>query len=269
MIPVLTAVAALSVAGSAFAGHTAVELYQYFGDPVVSPVQPGAPTNAAPLVNPDVVMNIGDTAWFPIYMELRTGNGRPTLNALGFQVYADGTAGLTNSANTSVSPFAADGSVLAAAAGDGTAHSLGGIGNMLRHTQFHAKTAPSPDPGNGTFFLGWMAVTGNSAGSSDLYLSVSTDAARTYAFATTSATINTLAFGADPTNSEDTDNGQAAGTDQNDSLNGFRLQNVNLDVGVGAGLTSTLRDASITVLPEPTTIGLLGLGLLAIRRRRA
>jgi hypothetical protein len=260
MIPVLSAVATLSVAGSALAGHTAIELYQYFGDPVVSPVQPGAPTNATPLANPNVVMNIGDTAWFPIYMELRSGNGRPTLASVGFEVYADGTAGLTNSANTSVTPFAADGNTTLAAPGSNAAHSLGGVGTMLRGPQFHAKSAASPDPGNGTFFLGWMAVDGDSAGTSDLYLSVSVDATKTYSFTTTSATLNSLAFGADVGNASEADG-------INDGLNGWRLQNTNLDVGVGAGLMSTLADASITVLPEPTTIGLLGLGLLAIRRR--
>jgi hypothetical protein len=268
MIPALAAVAALAVTSSAFAGHTAIELYQYFGDPVVGNVGdpvPGAPTNGSPLANPDITVPGGAAVWLPIYMELRAGNGRPTLASVGFQVYANGTAPLTNTANTSVTPFSADGSTTLAAPGDGTAHPAGGLGTMLRDTQFHAKTSAAGDPGNATFFLGWMCVTvGNVPGAwTDLYFSVSNNSNLTYSFTTTSATINSLAFGADPGNAAEADG-------INDGLNGWRLQNTNLDVGVGTGLMSTLADATIHVeIPEPATIGLLGLGLLAIRRRRA
>jgi len=259
------------------AGHSPVELNYFFGAGAVNPGSPPnqgsyVPNNADALVNQQIMAMPGDIVCLPILVRMLAGNNASGfMNTVAVEIFAAGdSSSVAYDSGGVFNPFPAGAPnlLVGPTAGSGAAHPSGGPGVQLMDTIVVTRnTAVGGSALNvaaGTRLLGYVYVKVlNSAANGDmidLYFSNSTDVTYNNAFGSALTADRTTAFGAA---------GQPDESDA-DGLNSYRYQDANLDViGVTLGLVSTLADASIKVIPEPATMGLLGLGLLAIRRRRA
>jgi hypothetical protein len=255
MVFALAAVAALAAfSNTAQAAHTAAEVHMFFGDPNVG--APGAAT-FTPGANPVAMAEPGDTVWFPLFLQNLAGDfahntagyGLTLMTDEGLQAVVAGTSatqlGVLNGAS---SVGSADTSLTATIAG-GT---WVGPDRRSLHTGYQEAIGGLADvigTAAGAVHVGYMGIEVGAAATDEtipLYLAVATG------FGLDAAGSITVGFGWD-------------GAEPNT----FRYQNDNADViGTTPLHTSTVEDASIRVIPEPATFGLLSLGLLAIRRRR-
>jgi len=261
----LFAMAALAVASnSAFAGHTAAEVLMFLGDPVVNPDGTEVPSFTAGS-NPTAEALPGDMVAFPVYVTVTAGDGAHGLAGYGLDSWTEtATAGLITGGSMSVGGIAAWTGASAAGTYDGATASLG----LTRLTKrgYDSVSTVSQALGIGTTaFTGWLKLNISAMAMEDdmavIRLGVGEGAAAGASGFALNPTISpiTVAFGFDP-----------GGADGIGGLNTYRFGAPANDV-LGTTLThrSTLGDGKITIIPEPATMGLLGLGLLAIRRRRA
>jgi len=253
----LFAMAAVAVASnSAFAGHTAAEVLMFLGDGVVNPDGTELPSFAAGS-NPSVDALAGDTVAFPVYIQAMVGDQTPQISGYAYDTYAS-NEGLVESAGVSLVPFGTGTS--SAGSYDGSTAGPPGLTRLTANTFEQIGGATEViGVADGAVHVGWLnlavgagAVDGDAI---DLYMAVGANG-----FGLVAPGTITVAFGWD----------DVGGHSFSGGLNSYRLQNPAVDViGTSAGHVSTLADASINIIPDPATMGLLGLGLLAIRRRRA
>jgi len=265
----LAAVLALSAARNSMAALTGVELHQYYG---------GALINDAPgdgeifggggdlTMNPTIQAMPGDTVYLSIWIKPQLGDktgGLTSIRAYHFEQYGVGDGASYVGGDTRNTDFYSNEDEPVAGTGgphDNCADRLQLVDRMGAAAagdggfQSDGLGLPFDDAGNGAFFLGWVAFQAGAPGSQlDLYFAVPDDGVLRYATNATSGSLNTVGYGANP---DGTPNGARCDNDQADVL------------GTVADRSSTVADATIVVVPEPTTMGLLALGLLAIRRRR-
>jgi hypothetical protein len=264
----LFAMAALAVASnSAFAGHTAAEVLLFLGDGVVNPDGTEGPTFEAG-VAPKAVALPGDTVSFPIYVQNMTGDYSHTLVGYSFDSWTS-TALLPAVAGASVSHTGVPGWSGANAEGtfDGLTSDAVLLVTRLTKRTYDSVATLAEGLAGGPVHVGWLNVDVSALAldgdSIPLWLGVGEGAAVGLSgFATNPGPpvgAITGAFGWDTT-----------GVDGIGGVNTYRHQNPLTDVIATTVLhRSTLADAAINIIPEPATFGLLGLGLLAIRRRRA
>jgi len=259
----LFAMAALAVASnSAFAGHTAAEVLMFLGDGIVNPTG-GESASFTPLDGPAADALAGDVVRFPVYLQAVAGDQTNTQVAFyAYDTWATHANLLSGVAVTRI-PFGT-GAGSSGGPGDGAA------GPLTLGLETTSRTSVNTFEGigalpeaimisDGAVHVGWIDYTigaGAMDGDSiDVYLGVGSNA-----FGLVDPGAITVAFGWD----------EAGGQSFSGGRNSYRLQNPAVDViGTSAGHISTLADATINIIPEPATMGLLGLGLLAIRRRRA
>lgn len=280
IVTCLAAVAALAISSAAQAGHTAPELHVFFGAPSVNPVS--APTDADDSLgdgindNPMVDALPGDIVSLPIMVRM-VNNATQDLRNIVVEVFGSGDTGSFSHAGSGAFDIY-QGTVFGPAGG-------GGPGNGLPPSAAGANVA-----GSGVQMMAGMFSTRNQANGTTLfntadgirilgyvYFQVSNAAQPgemlTLRFSNANAGAQQNLWGASGAANQTIAYGWDAGNVEGDGdgLNSYRLQDPNLDVlsGFLTGQQSTLGDAKINVIPEPATMGLLGLGLLAIRRRRA
>lgn len=254
------------------AAHTAAEVHVFFGAPVNADTDiPGAPASSDITSNPNFQLNGGTSEmkvlpiWMRILSTTQGANAATTMSTIAFRVYSSGdTAFLANAGNGNNSPYAghAAGGVVDAGPGDGS--NLSTDATLKQFRSGYRRTTSGAQIGAGTYLLGWVKVMGLATTSNkviNLWFTVGQQTGVTFGMTPATGSLNTIAFGA----SDNTANDGLL----NSGLNTYRRGNTNQDVvGSVLDLASTLPDATITVVPEPTTLGLLALGLLAARRRR-
>ncbi len=259
------AVAAMAAfSNRAMAAHTAAELHIFFGSGVSTAGDiPASPSAGDILVNPAAIVSPGGSVVFPIWMRVLPGDGPTTWFGIGLRVFGEGATAASfsnggNADNPALGGWTPSQRVIP---GPGSGAPLSSVPSLreFRSGQYIVKGGTDSNLGVGTYLLGYMQV--NAAPSAVLNdhidLSFVTGGGLTTQTngSTGSATLATVAFGA------------GNGTNGLGLLNTFRRDNTNLDIQ-GYGFASNAPDASVTVVPEPTTIALLGLGLLAARRRK-
>jgi hypothetical protein len=255
MVLAMAAVAAMAAfSNTAQAAHTAAEVHMFFGDPSIG--APGAAT-FAPGVNPVADALPGETVWFPVFLQNVGGDFAQNTAGYAIDLYTD--AGLEGSVGGTSATLEGALNGASAVGASSTAltqsHNETQMPGQLDRTSIHvgmqeqiAGAADVLAPG-GAVHVGYMSVTVG-AGATDtipLYMGVGQAG-----FGLDAAGAITVGFGWD-----------------GGAPNAWRFQNSNVDVlGTTAGHISSIEDASIRIVPEPATFGLLSLGLLAIRRRR-
>lgn len=248
------------------AAHSAAEVHVFFGagqvNPSTNPDGSVLPGGTELTSNPAVDANTNQVVLFPIWMRVIAGDGGAVnnLSSIAFRVWAEGaTASFAPAGQGSQAVFSATSQFLAATDGNmTTSHPSFSTLKLLRGDYYSIKASSAPALGVGTYFLGWTKVMVKpSAALNDtisLFLSVGDSSTTRNITGNQSGSLSTIAFG-------------ASSTDGVGGLNTYRRGNTNQDV-LGNNQVSTEADASIKVVPEPTTLGLLALGLLAARRRR-
>jgi hypothetical protein len=266
----LFAMAALAVASnSAFAGHTAAEVLAFLGDGVLNPVG-GEVASFTGGATPSVDALPGDTVGFPVYVQNLTGDYAHTLLGFSYDSWTStASAPLISGGSSPVSGVPAWTGATANGLYDGL--TTDAVLLMTRLTRRAYDSVASPGEGLATgdaVHVGWivldvsaLAMDGDSI---PLRLGIGEGAA---AGASGWATNPGAPIGALITTGLGWD---TTGVDGLGGYNTFRQQNPLTDVSATAlNHRSTLDDGVINIIPEPATFGLLGLGLLAIRRRRA
>jgi hypothetical protein len=261
----LFAMAALAVASnSAFAGHTAAEVLMFLGDGVVNPdgTEAGSFTEGG---TPMVDALPGDVVAFPVYVRVTPGDGAHGLAGYGLDAWTESTqAGLITGASMSVGGIAGWSGASAAGTYDGATVS-GTHTRLVKRAYDSVATVSEALPISGNSVLaGWLtlAVSGGAMDGDmvELRLGVGEGAAAGASGFALNPTLSpvTVAFGF------------ADAADGIGGMNTYRFGVPTADVlGTTLQHRSTLIDGKINIIPEPATMGLLGLGLLAIRRRRA
>lgn len=277
----LAAVAALAISSAAQAGHTAPELHVFFGTPAVNPV--GAPTASDDNLgngvtdNPSIDAYPGDIVCLPIMVRM-VGNASQDLRNIVVELFGTGDTNMFSHAGNGAFDIYQGGGAPGVQGGGGPGSggpptaagaNVPGAGIQMMAPMFATRNTADPtslfNTADGIRILGYVYFqVSNSASDGDmltLRFSNSNDAARQNVWGVAQNANQTIAYGWDAGNVEG----------DGDGLNSWRLQDTNNDVVTGTtnGHQSTLGDAKINVIPEPATMGLLGLGLLAIRRRRA
>jgi hypothetical protein len=270
MNPVMAALSVVALCSTAMAGHTLPELNIWFGTPTVNGGNATSANGGSNLVNPGVVVNIGDTVSFPMYGQVLAGDFAQSMSSFAWDVWQVG-GNVAFSSTATADFYAANTGTPGLIAGPGAAGTLAASATApgTQLSKDYSISQALGTPGNtpitaasGVFFMGYLTVTATSAGTTDLYYSNSHNPAFSYAYSGGTVNQKTIAYGADP--------GDLGGDTFADGLNGTQFVNAGLDVrGTEAGMASSIADASITVIPEPGTLALLGLGVLALRRRRA
>lgn len=246
----------------AMAAHTQAEIHMFFGSGLVDGVGtiPAAPTAAEMTSNPDLAVAPGHFVVFPIWLRMMPGDfAAGALTSVGFRVFDSGnTASVANGGNTNNFLWTPGGAAVGGGVGSGATNATIDPSLTLKHFRsgyFNVKAATDGNVGAGIYLLGTMRVNVlPSAQPTDVinfWIASSGDVAGQDTISTGTTSNGTMAFGARSDGTPDT----------------YRRTNTNLDV-LGANQASGTADASIRTIPEPTTIALLGLGLLAARRRK-
>lgn len=265
---VLAVAVALAIGGAA---NAAYEYHVYFGPATVN-----APVDFVPgvnNVNPLVSAEAGDIVSMPIYLSVQLGDStNPFVNVTSFGIntaqigVGNGSVALAGTANMAPAPYTNN--LAGPAAGTNTHNGatllsvmssispLGSIGFTSN------ASGPQPDGldfwGLPTYLLGWVSfqVSGDVGDRIDLYLQTNATTPR-FASNSSQGAHNNVAFGYDPVTGL---------PDDTRILNGVPSGN---PIGTLANQITATPDAVINIIPEPTTLSLLALGLLGIRRRRA
>jgi hypothetical protein len=257
----LFAMAALAVASnSAFAGHTAAEVLMFLGDGVVNPdgTEMASFTGGS---TPSVDAFAGDTVAFPVYVQVTPGDGGHSMNALAYDMWASTGNELITGGSATMSGVPNWTGVSADGTFDGA--TIDGAYRRITKRAYDVASDPSEFTAVGdAIHIGWVSVDVSAAALDGDLIELSFGIGEGSAAGASGNSIVpaitpfTFAFGWD-----------AAGIG---GLNTSRQQAPAADV-IGSTLNhrSTLIDGAINIIPEPATFGLLGLGLLAIRRRRA
>jgi hypothetical protein len=260
---------AVAVAFSATAAMaTQPEYAQYFGTP--SFVPPAVGVSTGPNSNPTVDALPGTTVYLPVFLRVLSGDNapNPTINF----TYNFGVAGVATGSGFTTGGGVHSGvsSVCSVVSGGDATHTAPaalGVG-ATELVDMGCNPAPSNNglrsdgaAGGGVpqdqfgYYLGYIAVNVGlgASGSIDLYMH--TQSGAHYTSANSAGSNNTVAYGWN--SATNAPNVERAGSPMNDVI------------GTLNGQASTLPDATINVVPEPTTLGLLALGLVAARRRRS
>lgn len=260
-------VAMAAAVGIAFSAAPAVaqtwEMHQFFGEgSLVPPV--GIPGLSGMDANPVAIAAPGDTVYFPIFLRVVGGDNVFTQVANArWRVYAvpNGGAATASTADQVLVDYAPYTEV--ETAGDGSTNASGPAGNsqllgttgyaglLGQPAYFRSDGAglPATYEGTGVYYLGYVGVNVGAAGSPSIDLYFAT-LGTNGGYSVQSGASNNLAFG---------------WNDDTMAPNSEKLGG-GIIAGAGPNQFSTFPDASI--IPEPGTMGLLALGLLAIRRRR-
>jgi hypothetical protein len=261
MVFAMAAVAALAAfSNTAQAAHTAAEVHMFFGDPSLTAPMAGDVPTYTPGSNPLAQAESGDTVWFPVFLQSLqspdvTGQG---ISAWASDLYTDnGLEGHVTATGASV-----NGVLMGTSAAGSSDTSLlqnhnetqmpGQLDRRSLHTGMQEGVLDLANalPIGPAVHVGYMSLTvvGMLGDTIPLYLGVG---GGTWAI-NPGAPALTVAYGWDGT-----------------EPNAVRFQNSAVDViGTSPGHISSIEDASIRIIPEPATFGLLSLGLLVIRRRR-
>lgn len=262
----LFAMAALAVASnSAFAGHTKAEVLMFLGDGVVNPDGTEAASFTAG-VTPVVDALPGDTVAYPVYVQVTAGDGTHSMSALGYDLWSSTGNALITGASAPVSGVPGWTGPSAAGTFDGA--TVDGAYRRLTKRSYDTAAGPGEFVAapSSAIHIGWVSVDVSAAAMMDDQISLSLGIGEGAAAGASGMAITpvptggfTVAFGWD-----------ATGVNGMEGLNTYRQQAPAADViGTTLNHRSTLEDGHINIIPEPATMGLLGLGLLAIRRRRA
>jgi hypothetical protein len=261
------------------AAHASLaEVHMFFGAPSLNAPPPALPDlgpwNSA---NQDIHVQPGTKVYLPVIIRPLAGDntsGISEVRSARWRLYGVAGGGGTNANFTSAVAdsqyFSFGGSYTpGVAAGDGSTNANGPAGNyqmlgttgltiVLGQTYMRSDGTglPYTYPTEKAYYVGYSAITvapGAPIGAT-LDLSFAT-LATSNGFVFQSGGLPTGGFGWDP------------GTNL---PNVKRFVDPNLDVLTTlANQFSTLGDARITVVPEPASMALLGLGVLALRRRRS
>lgn len=272
LVPVVALAVTVAFAAPSMAALTSVEIHQFFCGALTSDPGDAIPAFDDTCKTTDTgttEATAGSTIYIPIWLKPLQGNnpGPTSVTAAFFEVHgvtastADfvprnghlysgvfGNGGLNNSDGL-------EGDLSAATGGNPGVRYMEILGATVGTGTPMSSDAPG-DSGNGAFYLGYFAVqvamTASVGDSIDLYFNVPRAGGNKYATGSTSGSQNTVGY-------------QASGG----TPNGARYTSTNNDVfGTVNNHFSTLSDYSIEVVPEPTTLGLLALGLLGVRRMR-
>lgn len=260
----LAGVALMVTAGTATA---APELYQYFGG-CLTDAPTGVPAAPDKTTNPKCEnVAIGQTVYLPVWMKILTTG--TTVRFYTFEVHAtSANGGVVTGAGGQMRnltdqfgghPY----TLTQPLPGDNTPDSANGYLRVTRGTgggaivigpdffTMGAQFGPLVDnPANGDRYVGYVSYTAQAAGHVDLYMNTprGDQVVNVYQMGPnpTDGASNGVAFGATP-----------AGTPDGDLT------------GLAFNQFSAFPDAGINIVPEPGTLGLLAMGLLALRRRRS
>jgi hypothetical protein len=252
------------------------EINQYFGTPSLVP--PVAPQLGVP-GNPTFVAMPGQTLYLPVFVRMQRGDAtaaNPLLTSFLYGVSGVPTGGGTATGWTAVgtnqalgtyeNPLTDNGAEPPQAGVNAPTNNFSLIRNMGYQTSppgttgvigVSGSTLPPTDPANNAWWVGTVAITvpSSATGGLDLYFRTGINTALSSApYGTTDQTAGatTVGYGMNGTNPDATRFGATA-----------------LLTGRAQQFFSSLPDASITIVPEPGTLGLLAIGLLGLRRRRS
>jgi hypothetical protein len=277
---VMAAVLALSIASTASAALSQAEIRQWYGGSQLNNPGENTPFGAGVPGNPVIQAFPGDTVYISIWAKAALGDktgGFTAITAYNYEQYGVGMGSFSYAASHTRDNLGAYSGEVDGGMGSGLAHDncpemlqLVSLMGAVSATESEVMRSDDNDDGSGSgpgfddddndaYFLGWVAIqVGDSATAGDelqLFFSTPDDSANKYATNSTVGSLNTVGYGH---------------TEDGVTPNTARCDNTNLDVfGTVNDRASSVADAVIEVVPEPTTMGLLALGLLAIRRRRA